>query len=325
MPTFLVNDKMSPELRARVEASVTGRQRRTGSRLGPRSTMVLRIVALSSIATTLVWLVLTKRKADQETETLRASLIERWQGAQRPLSKTELALPQRLPGWLKPEVQRYPGDLVSERVRSAPLSRLLEQPTVYLRGPLSELGHRRGLEQSARESAKDAFVLCLLDPPEKRSEKALLTRVKSAYAAGDRMQRATRHVTRLGDAFIGLPFLDAGWREQVERAKHHQELERLEVSFARAPLDAARAALQARHLLFVIDEPGAASAVTELDGEKPHDVRVGLLDLATGQLLFRVRRRVDPSGLSDTTRAEYARGVDDCGLALDVRQAVADS
>lgn len=325
MPTFLVNHKMSAELRARIEASVTGQNRRSASRLGPRATMLLRAVALTSIAVALVWLVLTKRQADQETETLRASLIERWQRAQAPLTKPELALTQRLAALLKPELQRYPGDLVTARARAPHLTRLLKQPTVYLRGPLAALGHAAGLEQSSRESAKDAFVLCLLDPPEKRSEKALLSRVKAAYAAGERMQRATKHVTRLGDAFVGLPFLDAGWREQVVRAKHHQELERLESSFARAPLQAAREALQARHLLFVIDEPGAPSAITELDGEKPHEVRVGLLDLVTGQVLLRLRRRVDPSGLSDTTRAEYARGVDDCGLALDVRQAVAES
>ncbi len=287
--------------------------------------MGLRVVALATIAAALVWLVLTKRQADQETETLRAALIERWQQARAPLSASQLELPRRLLALVKPELQRYSGDLVTARARAPQLARLLAEPTVYVRGPLATLGQAAGLEQSARESVKDAFLLCLLDPPEKRSEKALLGRVKSAYAAGDRMQRATAQVTRLGDAFVGLPFLDAGWREQVVRAKHHQELERLESSFARAPIQAARAALQARQLLFVVDEPGAASAITELDGEKPHDVRVGLVDLSTGQLLLRLRRRVDPSGLSDATRAEYARGVDDCGLALDVRDAATES
>lgn len=325
MPTLLANHKMSPELRARVEASVTGRQRGTGSRLSPRATMALRVVALTSIVLALAWLVSTKREADHETSALRASLIERWQRARSPLSPAQLGLPGRLPAWLKPEAGSYPGDVVTQRARAPELKRLFAEPSVYLRGPLAELRHARGIEQSARDSAKDAFVLCLLDPPEKRSEKSLLSRARSAYAAGERMQQATGHVSRLGDAFLGLPFLEAGWRERVVSAKQHQELEWLARSFERAPLAAAREALQARHLLFVIDEPGAASTVTELDGEKPHAVRVGLLDLSTGQLLFRLRRNVDPSGLSDATRAEYARGVDDCGLALDVRQAVAES
>lgn len=325
MPTFLVNHKMSPELRARIEASVTGRRHGTASRLSPRATMALRVVSVTAIAAALVWLTLTKRQADQETETLRATLIERWQRARAPLSQRELTLPQQVATLLKPEVRSYRGDIVTARARAPHWPRLLREPTVYLRGSLAALGQSAGIEQSAREATKDAFVLCLLEPPEKRSEKALLGRVKSAYAAGERMQRATEHVSRLGDAFSGLPFFAEAWRGQIAGAKHHHELQRLESSFARAPLKAARAALQARQLLFVIDEPGAASALTELDGEKPHDVRVGLVDLTTGELLLRLRRRVDPSGFSDPTRAEYARGVDDCGLALDVHQAAIES
>jgi len=139
------------------------------------------------------------------------------------------------------------------------------------------------------------------------------------------MQQATGHIARLGDAYVGLPFLQAKWREHIAHAEKHQTLVELGRNFDRAPLEAAREALEARLLLFAIDEPGERTAVSELDGEKPHWVRVGLIDLTTGQLLLRLRRRVDPSGLSEVTRAEYARGVDDCSLALDVRQAVTAS
>ena len=85
MSTFLVNRKMSPELRARIEASVTGRRHGSGSRLGPRATMLLRVVALTSIVATLAWLVSTKRRADQETEALRSSLLERYERAAQRL------------------------------------------------------------------------------------------------------------------------------------------------------------------------------------------------------------------------------------------------
>ena len=323
---------MSPELRARVEASVTGRRHGSGSRLAPRATMVLRVVALTSIVATLVWLVSTKRRADQETEALRSSLVERSARAAHGLTEQELAIAKRAASWLKREAQAYAGDLVTPRAASLPLlSGLLKQPTVYVRGPLAELDNSQGLERSARESAKDAFVLCLLDPPtlpsEKasRSEKAILARAKSAYAAGERMQQATGHITRLGDAYGGLPFLQAAWRERIAQVEQHQTLVELAKSFDRAPLDTAREALKSRTLLFAIDEPGERSAVSELDGEKPHSVRVGLIDLSSGQQLLRLRRRVDPSGLSEATRAEYARGVDDCSLALDVRQAVTES
>jgi len=288
--------------------------------------MVLRVVALTSIVATLVWLVSTKRRADQETEALRSSLIERSARAAHGLTEQELAIAKRAASWLKREAQAYSGDLVTPRAASlALLSGLLKQPTVYVRGPLAELDNSQGLERSARESAKDAFVLCLLDPPTGRSEKAILARAKSAYAAGERMQQATGHITRLGDAYAGLPFLQAAWRERIAQVEQHQTLVELAKSFDRAPLDAAREALKSRLLLFAIDEAGERAAVSELDGEKPHSVRVGLIDLSSGQPLLRLRRRVDPSSLSEATRAEYARGVDDCSLALDVRQAVTES
>jgi hypothetical protein len=288
--------------------------------------MLLRVVALTSIVATLAWLVSTKRRADQETEALRSSLLERSERAAHRLTEQELALTRRAAAWLKREAQAYAGDRVTERARSRALfSGLLKQPTVYVRGALAEVASSQGLEQSARESAKDAFVLCLLDPPTARAEKSLLARTKSAYAAGERMQQATGHIALLRDAYVGLPFLRAEWRERIAHAERHQALEELRRSFDRAPLEAAREALTARLLLFAIDEPGERSAASELDGEKPHSVRVGLIDLRSGQLVLRLRRKVDPSNFSEATRAEYARGVDDCSLALDVHEAVAKS
>jgi hypothetical protein len=71
-----------------------------------------------------------------------------------------------------------------------------------------------------------------------------------------------------------------------------------------------------------MDEPGDRSIPAELDGERPHHVRVGLVDLASKKQLLALRRKVDPSWLSPTARAEYASGIDACTLALDVRAEV---
>lgn len=326
MPTFLVTSKMSPELRARVEASVAGRRHVASGRLGARSIMLLRVVAIGAIVATVAWLVSTKRAADRETEDLRASLVERWQRASHRLSAKQRSLVLRVKPWFKRSAGKYPGDLVAQALTGAgALAGALKQPTVYVRGALDDVKTGAGLEQSARESAKDAFVLCLLDPPKVRKEKALLGRVRSAYSGGDRMQQATGHVARLGDAVVGLPFLADGWQKQLVDAKHYQELERLQKSFERAPLEGARRAAQAKLLLFAIDEPGEASALSELDGERPHHVRVGLIELETGRQLLRLRRRVDPSTLSETSRTEYARGMDGCALALQVLDALAEA
>ena len=75
-------------------------------------------------------------------------------------------------------------------------------------------------------------------------------------------------------------------------------------------------------MLFAIDEPGEAGVAAELDGERPHQVRIGVVDLAADKVLLRLRRKVDPSWISSNARAEFASGIDSCGLALDVHAAV---
>ncbi len=54
-------------------------------------------------------------------------------------------------------------------------------------------------------------------------------------------------------------------------------------------------------------------------------MRVGLVDLEKDKVLLKLRRHVDPSWLSDATRAEYARGADSCTLAMDVRSALSST
>jgi predicted RNA binding protein with dsRBD fold (UPF0201 family) len=75
--------------------------------------------------------------------------------------------------------------------------------------------------------------------------------------------------------------------------------------------------------LLALDEPGDQGGPTELDGERPHSVRVGLVDLSTKKVLLRMRRHVDPRWLSASARAELASGIDSCELALQVHKAVA--
>ena len=61
---------------------------------------------------------------------------------------------------------------------------------------------------------------------------------------------------------------------------------------------------------------------TELDGERPHDVRIGLVDLTSAKMLLRLRKRVDPTWISMNARAQYASGLDACALAMDVHESI---
>ena len=131
------------------------------------------------------------------------------------------------------------------------------------------------------------------------------------------------NLERLFPLLAVAPLLRPEWEKSVLSAQDQPELDRLEATFRRSPSEAAARAAKATQLLLVLDEPGDAPGPTELDGERAHDVRVVLVDLSHDQLRLRLRRRVDPSWLSATTRAEYARGVDGCSLALRVRAVLA--
>lgn len=325
MATWLTTHKMRPELRARIEASVSGRARSRGHRLAPRQVMSLRLVLLVASVAALFWLGITKRQVDRELESARVSLLSRWKEASGALDERSRTLTPRVQSWLVRMTGAYPGDVVDKEVRGARLDSVLGRPIVYLRGPLADLRTTSGARASAHESVKDAFVLCLLDPPRERSEKTVLSRVRAAYGASERMRQATEHVERLGAAFEGLPTLLPSFRDGIAEADDRFELRRYERAFDAAPLESAKRALSASLLLVLIDEAGKPNSLTELDGERPHAVRVGLVDLTRDRVLLRLRREVDPTWLSSARRPEYARGADSCTLALDVRNAVRDS
>jgi hypothetical protein len=322
MPTFLVTDKMSPELRARVQASVRGRRAAPGEKLRARSISLLRLGALGLVIFGVWALVVAHERSQQRLEQARSALLERFARESAGVSPTERALVERLRPWLDRARGAYDGDVIADELRGqGALARALSRPSVYLRAPLAGLQQDRGLTQVASQSFKDALVLCLLDPPASRTEKVLVGRARSSLAGGERMQVAS-HVERLIGALLALPLLTPEFRAQIAAAPSELELERLERQLERAPLKSARRAFKSELFLFAIDEPGGAGGPTELDGERPHHVRVGLVDLTAGKLLFYLRRHVDPSFISPAMRAEYAGAIDSCALGLDVHAAV---
>jgi hypothetical protein len=74
-----------------------------------------------------------------------------------------------------------------------------------------------------------------------------------------------------------------------------------------------------------MDEPGTSSGLSELDGERPHDVRVAFVDMGAQKVVLRLRKHVDPAWISLEKRPRYAAGLDGCALALDVRESVGRS
>ncbi len=323
MPTLLVTKKMSPELAARVKASVEGRGTAPGAKVAPRTRSMLRMSAFLIIGGCCLLLALSLRDFRRETASQRQALLAEVQRESRDLTPEQLEMPERLHPWLLRLSGLYLGDTVAEELRlPGAFEATLTRPLVYIRGPLADFGSSATVRESAQSSFVDAFVVCLLAPPKTRKEKELRAKARASVIAESEELKRTRHVLRLNDALLGVQFLDGRYEDTVAHAKSPEELAQLRQNWQRLPLSAAKRAVKTPLVLAVMDEPGNKATPAELDGERAHDVRVALVDVSTRKLLLLVRRRVDPSGLSAASRAEFARGVNSCALALDVHEAV---
>jgi hypothetical protein len=69
----------------------------------------------------------------------------------------------------------------------------------------------------------------------------------------------------------------------------------------------------------VLDEPKAPSLASDFDGEAEHHLIAGMLDLKTGDHVFRLRRLVSPEWISEKSRLSYSRELDSCRLAHEIR------
>jgi hypothetical protein len=324
MATFLTTSKMNPALAARIEASVRGRRGQTvTSRSARRFSSILRLVAAVAIALSIYQLVMIRRQRRTEVEHLRSGILATVHAhADAVGPNAALAIP-RAATWLAKLSGTYEGELVDPEL-TAPdaFASLLRRPLLYVRGSVDAFGSASALESATAASLKDPIVLCLVEPPATRTETALLDKVRIAYAGGMTMESRTANVHRLHEAVVGLPLLLPAWSERVAGAEDPGELTRLRRELERAPLEQAKQAATAGLFLVAIDEDGGASGPTELDGERPHAIRVALVDLERSKPLLRARRSVDPNWISPTRRPTYARGLDGCALAFDVHEAV---
>jgi hypothetical protein len=314
---------MHPALAARIEASVSGRKGGDGdARRRPLLVAIARLALVMMVAAVVLSVIALRRRDRRELEAMRAALLDKVRAGGASLTADDLRAVERAESWIERAAGAYEGDLVADELRRpGAFAATLARPAVYVRGPIGALASAARISEALSASFKDPFVACLVDPPAARTEKTLLPRVRAAYARG--ADEHTANVRRLRDAEVGLPFLQPPWAERVRAAPGPEDLERLQADFERAPLEAARRAAKADLLLVAIDEPGDPAVPAELDGERPHQVRVELVDLASAKVLLRLRKGVDPGWISAAKRSELASGLDGCALAMDVRAAAA--
>ena len=324
MPTFLTTPKMSPALAARILASVHGdaRAKSDGRPSGAKrmATSLARVLLVVLLVFAVRSFVTFRSRESRELEEARASLANDVHAHAAGLTEPEKNLVERLRPWLFSASSGYAGDVVSDELRASGLAPRLLRPSIYVRGPIAAFGDPKTLAETAAASGKDPLLVCLLDPPKSRDEKAVLEKVRGVYMGS--ADSRTPQVRHLHEAILGLPLLAPAWTAKIESAKALPEIFRLRHELEKAPVEGAKMAAKAETLIYAMDEPGHGTGPVEIDGERAHDVRVGIVDIASGRVLFRAKRPVDPAWISSTARVVYARGLDGCLLAVDLLAAV---
>ena len=324
MPTLLVQRKMHPALRARIRATLKkstrgGEHRRMHA---PVAVALFRVITVLSVISlgTLLWFV--RRKAQQRLDDGRARVLASFDArVQPPLTADDEQTLPRVEALLEKLSGAYEGDLVADELKTPnALAAILARPTIYAHGTLDDFSQAPRIATTSEQMAKDAFLACVVSPPTSRSEDPLLAHVKGALES---VEVLTPNVALLRDAELGAPVVVGSWRQRVGTASTMQMLSQLRYELEHAPVEGAAKAMRARQLLVVMDEQALGPGFTELEGDRPHDARVALIDVTTGNALFRLKKKMDPSWISETRRRKYSLALDECLLALDVRESVA--
>jgi hypothetical protein len=310
MGTFLTNDKMTAALRERIEASVLGRTRGPRTRITPTMRAVIRFAVLLAAVAGLVAAVVQWRQGRRALEAAQAALIADVAELVAPLAHGREPLLAGARRWLAGAAGDYEGDVV---LRGS-LDALLARSATYVRGPIDAFRSEARFDQTLGESLNDALAYCLFDPPASEAEQHLRVKVDNANRSGT----LPNHVFRLIDAGAAEPYADASWAARVRAASSVGEVDTLRKRVERAKLDRAVRAAQAEILIYVLDEPKKPGTPSEFDGASDHFVRVGVVDATNGTTLLRVRKRTDPSWISERMR-HLALGLCNCKLALQIR------
>ncbi|NRA33291.1 MAG: hypothetical protein HRU17_08115 [Polyangiaceae bacterium] len=321
--SLLTNSRMHPDLVERIEASLGVTAARGSGIPRPTKVAMIRAVAIVVIVSCGVSLVSERNRRIGELEKDRGFLLKSLDLESSVLSGGDLKTVERAQGWLARDSSDYAGDWIRPDLgKGTAWAEMIAVPAIYVRGPIADFQEPKRFELAVRESQKDPFLLCLLEPPKFERESSVYRSVYTAYRGGKALEEPTRNVRRLRDALAAIYYLDGSWRERVVEAERSDQLAQLQQAFDSAGLLRARAALTARYLIYAIDEAKDPGTRTELDGGNPHWVRFGIVGLKSGEPLVRLRRHVDPSWVSESRAPEFSRGLNSCLLASQIRKEV---
>jgi hypothetical protein len=289
--------------------------------MSPRATAIFRFGGFAGIVGLVVYLFVVQRHANNEFEADRNALLAQLHEDTSQATDADRAIVSRIETWAGKHAGPYEGDVVDESLKGAGMSTTLARPMIYLRGPIEGFGSAKGIAEMRDTTYRDAFVLCLFDPPPNRTEKLLRAAGRAVLLNTERM-KVVAHVTRFHTARVGMSFLAPQWEARVQAAENTRALADLRASLIRVSLKESVHAMKARLLLVAMDEPKEGKAPTEIDGANRHYIRVTLLDLDTEKVLLQQRKLVDPEWIPYARRGDDANGINSCELGLEIRAAI---
>ena len=306
MPTLLTNRKMDAALRERIERSLEARGSAEAS--AARLRAIMRFASLAIIVYAVGYMISKRHAAKSALETQRATLLDTWTKKTSEITaddKKALAHDEAL---LEGLAGAYEGDFAEPTA--------LTRTIVYVRGPIESFRSTATIPKAAAQSLDDAFARCFLEPPRSKAEKDVFPKVRAVYTGST---GGLKNLERLETAYATRRLLEPEWLARAKASPSEKELVAMQIDLDHTPFDRALVAWRAELLLAVMDEPGDTNVPAELDGERPHDVRVALVETKTGRALLRMHTHVDPGVWNAATRPEYASGLDACALAFEAR------
>ncbi len=317
MPSFLTTERMSPELRARVQQSLHGDARsRVGGAGALKASRRFRLILLLLLIVCGTVLTLTFRKSRAEVRASKLALSKTWQTQSAALGPVLRLRLRRIEEILLSSHKPYPGDL-SDADHKQNLPRLkaaLRAPLVYVRGPTRGFERPTDRSKTWGEGGPDSLIRCLIRPPTSFKESTLLRHLGDIYQP----QAFRDQFINLDATFRGIAFVDSSFSTRLRDVSLLRELGVMKRELDDAHLPEAAALTKAMTFFYVFDEPKTKGTVTDFDGEAEHYMQVGAVDLATGDTLLRVRREVSPEWISDKGRLAYSRELDSCRLAFEL-------
>jgi len=310
---------MSPELRRRIQRSVSGESVLSvrGAKR-PQVRSLLRLALFSGISLLSIWLVSSYRAEQRALGASRTSLEARWAHSRAGLTATDLDMNHDILALIEAESGTYRGNVPSTQ-RGPEGTARLSGPGIFLRLTMEEALNESAIVARSAERGKDAFLSCFIAPPPAPDEKSTLSWVRKSYSAEFAGAEQLSQFFSASKLFLATTVLSAEFGAAIARANTLRDYRRLDQALDDAHLKETLPSLAATTFLLVLDEPKAIGSVTELDGASPHWVRFSLIDLTTKSVLFRFREKVDPSWVSEKNRPRYAYSLDSCALGSKMR------